>query len=42
MTRERFFRRGTTQLAANAEFRHVSRSARLTCLAVTAAARTTP
>lgn len=43
MTRERFFRYCTTQLAANVEFRYVSRSARLTCLAVaTADARTTP
>ena len=34
MSRERFFRYTTTQLAANLEFRYVSRSTRLTCLPV--------
>ena len=43
MTRERFFRYCTTQLAANVEFRYVRRSARLSCLAgATGDARTAP
>ena len=38
MSRDRFFRYTTTQLAANAEFRYVGRSTRLTCLPVAARA----
>ena len=38
MSRDRFFRYTTTQLAANPEFRYVGRSTRLTCLPVAASA----